>query len=110
MGIVSRNLPQGNNMKFLLVLALAAHAYALYYPHGDYYGQVGYVPEKLPPQPFRKREASPLLLGPQCRNRYGAPVPCADPEPDPDQHQDQDPDPNPVWVWGVGMLIKELPA
>merc|ERR1711878_163343 len=90
MGIVSRNLPQGNNMKFLLVLALAAHAFAQYYPpryppypykvadsapHGDT-GE-----GKLPPQPYRKREASPLLLGPECRNRYGAPVPCADPEP-----------------------------
>merc|ERR1712045_421543 len=88
MGIVSRNLPQGNNMKFLLVLALAA--YAQNYPQGfggyPYkvadsapHGDTG--EEKLPPQLFRKREASPLLLRPECRNRYGAPVPCADPEP-----------------------------
>merc|ERR1711997_1376415 len=45
MGTVGRNLSQRNNMKFLLVLAMAAYVFAQ-------------IEEKLPPQGY-KREADP---------------------------------------------------
>merc|ERR1712117_749257 len=67
MGIVSLSLSQSNNMKFLLVLAVAAFVYSTagVIPHVLPYAHVAY--------PYV--HAAPLAAG--CTNNDGALVPCA---------------------------------
>merc|ERR1712241_1018492 len=63
MGIVSKNLPQGNNMKLLLVLAMASHAFAQYPPWHPLYNGIynGGCKREADPAGYRhkKREADP---------------------------------------------------
>merc|ERR1712002_90280 len=76
MGIVSLSLSQSNNMKFLLVLAVAAYVKA----EADLafvYSTAGVIPHVLPYAhvAYPYVHAAPLAAG--CTNNDGALVPCA---------------------------------
>merc|ERR1711973_149890 len=76
MGIVSLSLSQSNNMKFLLVLAVAAYVKAEADP-AFVYSTAGVIPHVLPYAhvAFPYVHAAPLAAG--CTNNDGALVPCA---------------------------------
>merc|ERR1712025_410827 len=71
MGIVSLSLSQSNNMKFLLVLAVAAYVKAEADP-AFVYSTAGVLPHAAYPY---VHHALPLAAG--CTNDAGALVPCA---------------------------------
>merc|ERR1712113_921543 len=76
MGIVSLSLSQSNNMKFLLVLAVAAYVKAEADP-AFVYSTAGVIPHVLPYAhvAYPYVHAAPLAAG--CTNDAGALVPCA---------------------------------
>merc|ERR1712168_1461581 len=76
MGIVSLSLSQSNNMKFLLVLAVAAYVKAEADP-AFVYSTAGVIPHVLPYAhvAYPYVHAAPLAAG--CTNNDGALVPCA---------------------------------
>merc|ERR1711992_317660 len=74
MGIVSLSLSQSNNMKFLLVLAVAAYVKAEADP-AFVYSTAGVIPHVLPYAAYLYVHAVPLAAG--CTNNDGAVVPCA---------------------------------
>merc|ERR1712157_195007 len=76
MGIVSLWLSQSNNMKFLLVLAVAAYVKAEADP-AFVYSTAGVIPHVLPYAhvAYPYVHAAPLAAG--CTNNDGALVPCA---------------------------------
>merc|ERR1711872_71961 len=74
MGIVSLSLSQSNNMKFLLVLAVAAYVKAEADP-AFVYSTAGVIPHVLPYAAYPYVHAVPLAAG--CTNNDGAVVPCA---------------------------------
>merc|ERR1712168_1737935 len=76
MGIVSLSLSQSNNMKFLLVLAVAAYVKAEADP-AFVYSTAGGIPHVLPYAhvAYPYVHAAPLAAG--CTNNDGALVPCA---------------------------------
>merc|ERR1711994_1130015 len=78
MGIVSLSLSQSNNMKFLLVLAVAAYVKAEADPAFVYStaGVIPHVPHVLPYAAYPYvHHAVPLAAG--CTNNDGVVVPCA---------------------------------
>merc|ERR1712227_569773 len=76
MGIVSLSLSQSNNVKFLLVLAVAAYVKAEADP-AFVYSTAGVIPHVLPYAhvAYPYVHAAPLAAG--CTNNDGALVPCA---------------------------------
>merc|ERR1711992_211686 len=74
MGIVSLSLSQSNNMKFLLVLAVAAYVKAEADP-AFVYSTAGVIQHVLPYAAYPYVHAVPLAAG--CTNNDGAVVPCA---------------------------------
>merc|ERR1712130_910465 len=75
MGIVSLSLSQSNNMKFLLVLAVAAYVKAEADP-AFVYSTAGVLPHVYPYAAYPYvHHALPLAAG--CTNDAGALVPCA---------------------------------
>merc|ERR1711879_825147 len=76
MGIVSTTLSQSNNMKFLLVLAVAAYARAEAEAKPGFVYSVGHPLTYAHHLPLAYHHA-PLVYAAGCRNNDGALVPCA---------------------------------
>merc|ERR1711988_183026 len=78
MGIVSKLLSQNNNMKFLLVLAVAAYAKAEAEADPGFVYSVGHAPLVYHHAPLAYHHV-PLIYAAAagCRNNEGSLVPCA---------------------------------
>merc|ERR1711962_107407 len=80
MGIVSKLLSQSNNMKFLLVLAVAAYAKAEAEADPGFVYSVGHAPlvfNTLPYAPLAYHHPLVYTAAAGCRNNEGSLVPCA---------------------------------
>merc|ERR1712168_922855 len=76
MGIVRKQLSQSNNMKFLLVLAVAAYAKAEAEP-GFVYSVGGHHPLTYAHYPLVYHQPLVYTAPVGCQNNEGAAVPCA---------------------------------
>merc|ERR1712045_206134 len=78
MGIVSTELSQSNNMKFLLVLAVAAYARAEAEAKPGFVYTTGHLPLAYGYHPYAVHHAPLVYTAPVgCQNNEGAAVPCA---------------------------------
>merc|ERR1712233_52375 len=100
MGIVSLSLSQSNNMKFLLVLAVAAYVKAEADP-AFVYSTAGVLPHVYPYAAYPYvHHALPLAAG--CTNDAGALVPCAHGLVAPVLAAEADPEADP-WLYYSGL-------
>merc|ERR1712186_194757 len=77
MGIVSTTLSQSNNMKFLLVLAVAAYARAEAEAKPGFVYTTGHLPLAYGYHPYAVHHPLVYTAPVGCQNNEGAAVPCA---------------------------------
>merc|ERR1711981_1013188 len=77
MGIVSTTLSQSNNMKFLLVLAVAAYARAEAEANPGFVYTTGHLPLAYGYHPYALHHPVVYTAPVGCQNNEGAAVPCA---------------------------------
>merc|ERR1712088_1073659 len=77
MGIVSTTLSQSNNMKFLLVLAVAAYARAEAEAKPGFVYTTGHLPLAYGYHPYAYHHPLVYTAPVGCQNNEGAAVPCA---------------------------------
>merc|ERR1712083_1057310 len=77
MGIVSTTLSQSNNMKFLLVLAVAAYARAEAETNPGFVYTTGHLPLAYGYHPYAVHHPVVYTAPVGCQNNEGAAVPCA---------------------------------
>merc|ERR1711997_537435 len=77
MGIVSTTLSQSNNMKFLLVLAVAAYARAEAEANPGFVYTTGHLPLAYGYHPYAVHHPLVYTAPVGCQNNEGAAVPCA---------------------------------